>query len=79
MENICSNTEEFKSLPMINKNLFCGKDPKGFYAGALDLACKIKNIGISQKEIAKVVGVTEVTLRSRYKELLQNIKLITYN
>ena len=32
-----------------------------------------------QKEIAKVVGVTEVTLRSRYKEFLQNIKLITYN
>jgi len=65
--------------PMINKKIFCGKDPKGFCAGALYFACKIKNIGISQKEIAKVVGVTEVTLRSRYKELLQNIKLITYN
>ncbi len=65
--------------PMINKNLLSGKDPKGFCAGALYFACKLKSLGISQKEITKVVGVTEVTLRSRYKELLQNIKLITYN
>ena len=66
-------------LPMIKKNLLCGKDPKGFCAGALYFACKMKNLHISQKEIAKVVGVTEVTLRSRYKELLQKIKSITYN
>ena len=66
-------------LPMTKKNLFCGKDPKGFCAGALYFACKIKHLGISQKKIAKVVGVTEVTLRSRYKEFLQNIKLINYN
>ena len=65
--------------PMINKNLFCGKDPKGFCAGALYFACKIKNLHVTQKEIAKIVGVTEVTLRSRYNELLKNIKLITYN
>ena len=65
--------------PMINKNLLCGKDPKGFCAGALYFACKLKNLGISQKEITEVVEVTEVTLRSRYKELLHNIKLITYN
>ncbi len=63
--------------PMIKKKGFCGKDPKGFCAGALYFACKTKNLGISQKEIAKVVGVTEVTLRSRYKECVQNIKLIT--
>jgi len=65
--------------PMIKKNLLCGKDPKGFCAGALYFACKMKNLRVSQKEIAKVVGVTEVTLRSRYKELLQKIKSITYN
>ncbi len=79
MVELYGSTEKFKILPMINNNLFCGKDPKGFYAGALYLACKIKNFGIIQKEISKVVGVTEVTLRLRYKELLQNIKLITYN
>ena len=66
-------------LHMTKKSLFCGKDPKGFCAGALYFACKIKNLGISQKKISNVVGVTEVTLRTRYKEILQNIKLITYN
>ena len=46
-----------------------GKDPKGIVAGALYLACKIKGLDLTQKKIADVVGVTEVTLRSRFKEL----------
>jgi transcription initiation factor TFIIB len=54
-----------------------GKDPKGLCAGALYLVCKKKDKRISQKDVAQVVGVTEVTLRSRYKELTTklNIKL----
>jgi len=54
-----------------------GKDPKGLCAGALYLVCKVQNRKISQKEIANLVGVTEVTLRSRYKEIIKrlNIKL----
>lgn len=51
------------------KAFICGKDPKGFCAGAIYFASKIKNVLISQKVIAKKVGVTAVTLRSRYKEL----------
>jgi len=65
--------------PIYKKNLIRGKDPKGFCAGALYFASKIKNVCITQKEIAKIAGITEVTLRSRYKELLKYIKLITYN
>ncbi|MFX1558789.1 MAG: transcription initiation factor IIB family protein, partial [Promethearchaeota archaeon] len=38
-----------------------GKDPKGLCAGALYLVCKKMDKRISQKEIANVVGVTEVT------------------
>ncbi|MFX0146025.1 MAG: hypothetical protein ACFE9C_18305 [Candidatus Hodarchaeota archaeon] len=33
----------------------------------------MKNHKVSQKDISRVIGVTEVTLRSRYKEFLQNI------
>ena len=47
----------------------CGKDPKGYCAAAIYLAAKLKNYCVTQKQIAKVVGVCEVTLRSRYKEL----------
>ena len=53
-----------------------GKDPKGLCAGALYLVCKKKDKKISQKEIANLVGVTEVTLRSRYKEIIERLNVI---
>ncbi len=52
-----------------------GKDPKGLCAGALYIICKIKNLKISQKQIASLIGVTEVTLRSRYKELIKKLNI----
>ncbi len=52
-----------------------GKDPKGLCAGALYIVCKMKNKKTSQKEIATLVGVTEVTLRSRYKELIKKLNI----
>ena len=57
----------------INSSSVCGKDPKGLCAGAIYLVAKLKNQKISQKEISKIINVTEVTLRSRYKELLNGI------
>jgi transcription initiation factor TFIIB len=48
-----------------------GKDPKGLVAAAIYLACQKLNEGISQSKIAKTIGVTEVTLRSRFKEFLK--------
>ncbi|KKM77293.1 hypothetical protein LCGC14_1371490 [marine sediment metagenome] len=53
-----------------------GKDPKGLCAGALYLVCRKKDKKISQKDIANLVGVTEVTLRSRYKELIKMLNII---
>jgi transcription initiation factor TFIIB len=52
-----------------------GKDPKGIVAGAIYIACRVKGLEITQKEIADSVGVTEVTLRSRYKELKNKLKI----
>ncbi len=57
----------------IERTSICGKDPKGLCAGAIYLVAKLKNHKVSQKDISKIIGVTEVTLRSRYKELLKNI------
>ena len=59
----------------ISKYSTSGKDPKGLCAGSLYLVCKKKDKRISQKEIANVVGVTEVTLRSRYKELINKLNI----
>ena len=66
----------FKILKaFITKYSTSGKDPKGLCAGALYLVCKAKNLKVSQKQIATLVGVTEVTLRSRFKELTTRLNI----
>ena len=52
-----------------------GKDPKGLCAGAIYLASRMKNKDLTQQQIVVSVGVTEVTLRSRYKELKNKLKI----
>jgi transcription initiation factor TFIIB len=75
--NMNVEKESIKILKkFIETTSICGKDPKGLCAGALYLVSKLKNHKVSQKEIANVIGVTEVTLRSRYKEFLN---YITFN
>ncbi|GBF09826.1 transcription initiation factor IIB [Aeropyrum pernix] len=53
------------------KGLTAGKDPGGLAGAAVYLAALKHGIRKTQKEIAHVVGVTEVTIRNRYKEIAQ--------
>ncbi|MBN2518563.1 MAG: hypothetical protein JXB14_06960 [Candidatus Altiarchaeota archaeon] len=46
-----------------------GKGPAGVAAASLCLASEIQKCSASQKDIAQVSGVTQVTIRNRYKEL----------
>ena len=46
-----------------------GKDPMGLAATVLYISCIKTGENISQKEISNVAGVTEVTLRNRFKDL----------
>jgi transcription initiation factor TFIIB len=46
-----------------------GKDPMGLAATVLYISCIKTGENISQKEISYVAGVTEVTLRNRFKDL----------
>src|SRR5919202_518675 len=46
-----------------------GKDPMGLAATVVYISCIKKGENISQKEISNVAGITEVTLRNRYKDL----------
>lgn len=46
-----------------------GKDPMGLAAAALYIACQINEDSKTQKAIATAAGVTEVTIRNRYKGL----------
>ena len=52
-----------------------GKDPMGLAAAALYIACVLCNEKRTQKMIADAAGVTEVTIRNRYKGLKEALNL----
>ncbi len=52
-----------------------GKDPTGLAAAALYIACLQSNEKKTQKDIAEAAGVTEVTVRNRYKTLKRQLGL----
>jgi len=52
-----------------------GKDPMGLAAAALYIACLQANEKKTQKDIAEAAGVTEVTVRNRYKTLKRQLGL----
>jgi len=54
---------------LINKEISAGKDPMGFAATVLYLSCLRNDEARTQKEIAEAAGVTEVTMRTRFKDL----------
>ncbi len=52
-----------------------GKDPMGLAAAALYVACVMHGENKTQKDVAEAAGVTEVTIRNRYKGLKMALKL----
>ncbi|MEM2234273.1 MAG: transcription initiation factor IIB [Desulfurococcaceae archaeon] len=70
-----------KAVEVINtareKGLTAGKDPAGLAAAAVYIASLLCNERRTQKEVAQVAGVTEVTVRNRYKELAKEVGLET--
>ena len=57
------------------KRVVAGKDPIGMAAAALYIACVQNNEKITQKVIAETSGVTEVTVRNRYKALKRQLNI----
>lgn len=57
------------------RGVVSGKDPMGLAAAALYVACVLDDVKKTQKEIAEVANVTEVTVRNRYKGLKESLKL----
>ncbi len=52
-----------------------GKDPMGLASAALYIACLMGGEKKTQKDIAEAAGVTEVTVRNRYKTLKRQLGL----
>lgn len=55
--------------------LTSGRGPAGIAAAALYVAALLNNEKRTQREVADVAGITEVTIRNRYKELLDRLHL----
>lgn len=52
-----------------------GKDPMGIAAAALYVASVMESEAKTQKDYAKAAGVTEVTIRNRYKTLKESLQM----
>src|SRR6266566_2961891 len=56
-----------------DKELTSGRGPTGVAAAAIYIASILCNERRTQREVADVAGVTEVTIRNRYKELTEKL------
>ena len=74
-------TEKVKRRALIILNdankleITAGKDPMGLAAAALYLSCVLNGEDTTQKVIAMAAGVTEVTIRNRYKGLKESLNI----
>jgi len=74
------------SIKIIKKiyldEIHSGRGPIGIASAAIYIACDLLNIKskndkkITQRDISEVTGVTEVTIRNRYKEMYNVLKVI---
>jgi transcription initiation factor TFIIB len=60
---------------IIQREIPAGKNPIGLAAVSLYIACKMTGEYRTQVDISKVAGVTEVTLRNRFKDLKDKLQL----
>jgi transcription initiation factor TFIIB len=56
---------------VVKREMTSGKIPMGLAASVLYLSCQITGEGISQAKIAEASSTTEVTIRNRFKDLVQ--------
>ncbi|MHC1591341.1 MAG: transcription initiation factor IIB [Candidatus Helarchaeales archaeon] len=70
-----------QSIKIIDESIKCGllsgRGPMGICAASIYIACILNDDRRTQSQVAKAAGITEVTIRNRYKEICSrlNIKL----
>jgi len=74
-----SNDVQVKTTEILKqaarKELTSGRGPTGLAAAALYIASVICGERRTQREVAEIAGVTEVTIRNRYKELAKKLDI----
>ena len=69
LNHLATRILEFESVTALG----IGRGPTGLAAAAVYLATRIKGITRTQRDVAMAAGVTEVTIRNRYKEICQTL------
>ncbi len=71
-----------KTLRKMRENLKLKKllfrDPRSPAAALIYIYDKISDGYLTQRDISEISGLTEVTIRNRYKELLENLEIAVY-
>jgi transcription initiation factor TFIIB len=74
-----SGEAQEKSIQLLREamrqGLVSGRSPTGVSAAAVYIAGALAGERRTQKEVADVAGVTEVTIRNRYRELKEQLKI----
>ena len=72
-----SDKVQARSIQILHKakkhDITSGKGPTGVAVAAIYVACVLVGEKRTQREVADIVGVTEVTIRNRYKELIEKL------
>ncbi len=72
-----SDKVQAKAIQILKKakkdDITSGKGPTGVAAAAVYIAAVLEGEKKTQREIAEAVGVTEVTIRNRFKELVEKL------
>ena len=74
-----SNSVQVKTLEILelaaSHELTSGRGPTGLAAASLYIASVLCGERRTQREVAEIAGVTEVTIRNRYKELTDKLDI----
>jgi len=72
-----SERVQVKAVDILDKaskyDVTSGKGPIGVAAAALYIAAVLSGEKKTQREVADIIGVTEVTIRNRYKEMVETL------
>ena len=72
-----SDRVQAKAVEVLKKakkhDVTSGKGPTGVAAAAIYIACVLVGEKRTQREVADICGITEVTIRNRYKELVEKL------
>ena len=69
--------QAFNIIKEVTENeISAGKDPMGVAATVLYISCIKTGENISQKDISNAAGITDVTLRNRFRDLKNQIAIL---